>query len=374
MLRGDQFYMGLALRVATVGQGICKQDPMVGSVIVKNGRVISSGYHGAPKSLHAEAMAIERADHRITDADLYVTLEPCCHVGNNPPCVDAVIASGVRRVIIAMLDPNPIVKSCDSIVQLKEAGIEVVIGVCFEDAAKLNAVFIKRVTEKKCFVHYKIAQSLDGKTALANGKSQWITSQRSRDWVHFLRHSYDGIMVGADTVLSDEPLLSVRSPKPKPILGVSQPIRILLDARRRIDADSGFFQNSSQATLVYYLKQSESNHVERSMAHVTFIESLECDGKIDLAWVLRDLFEREIFSVFLESGGALGTAMIDNELIDRMTFIIGNCIIGSEGKSGVRGLALTDLSRAKALCFMSSNRLGCDVIIDGYFIDPTVSL
>jgi diaminohydroxyphosphoribosylaminopyrimidine deaminase/5-amino-6-(5-phosphoribosylamino)uracil reductase len=235
----DNFFMQRALRLAKKGMGTTSPNPMVGSVVVKNGEIVGEGFHRKAGEAHAEIIALESAGQRAKGAELYLTLEPCIHYGKTPPCVEALIKAGVERAVIAMQDPNPLVAG-QAIKKLKKAGVDVTVGVMREEAKKLNEVFIKYITTKRPFVIGKIAQSLDGKVALSTGESKWITSEPARVKVHELRSWCDAVMVGIGTMLADDPLLTCRLPGKR-----KSQTRIIVDSTAKIPLDARIFENGN---------------------------------------------------------------------------------------------------------------------------------
>ncbi|MCD6129075.1 bifunctional diaminohydroxyphosphoribosylaminopyrimidine deaminase/5-amino-6-(5-phosphoribosylamino)uracil reductase RibD, partial [Candidatus Bipolaricaulota bacterium] len=268
-------YMRRALELARLGEGYTRPNPLVGAVVVKDGEVIAEGYHARYGGPHAEMVALSRAGERARGADLYVNLEPCVHWGKTPPCVDRIIAAGIRRVILAARDPNPLVNG-KGVDKLRSAGIEVVEGVLREEAEKLNEIFFHWVKTQRPFVALKLAMSLDGKIASRTGKSRWITGEEARKKVHELRRRYAAVLVGVNTVLTDDPQLTVRE------VEGPQPLRIVLDSRGRIPLSAKVL--SGEAPTLIATTQAMPEEIEHKLrekgAEVWRLPAR--DGKVDL--------------------------------------------------------------------------------------------
>ncbi|MDC9726552.1 MAG: bifunctional diaminohydroxyphosphoribosylaminopyrimidine deaminase/5-amino-6-(5-phosphoribosylamino)uracil reductase RibD [Candidatus Thioglobus sp.] len=303
--------MGLALKLARQGMHGVGANPMVGCVIEKDGDIIAKGYHQTFGQAHAEINALEQINHQANDATLYVTLEPCSHQGKTPPCAQAIIDSGAKKVIIAMLDPNPLV-SGQGVAMLETAGIEVELGLLEDQAVMLNRGFIKRMTTKRPFVTCKIAMSLDGKTSMQSGQSKWITDKNAREDVQRLRASNQAIMTGSGTVLADNPSMTVRSTE----LNVS-PIRVVVDGKHQVTDQSLNIFSTATPTQIFNTDNTNLNQ----------------SGKLDLNHILLQLGEQGVNSVLLEAGPGLIGAMIENALIDELIIYTAPTLLGSNANS-----------------------------------------
>lgn len=364
----DEKYMELALRLAEKAAGWTSPNPMVGAVIVKDGEIIGTGYHRQAGTPHAEIHALREAGERARGATLYVNLEPCAHYGRTPPCVDEVIRAGIARCVVAMKDPNPRVAG-RGIRRMREAGIEVVVGVKEKEARRLNEVFIKYITTGLPFVVLKSAVSLDGKIATRTGHSQWITGPEARRWAHRLRHLYDAVLVGIGTVLADNPRLTVRLEGEK----AKDPVRVILDSRARIPLDANVLTVKSQApTIIATSEKAPADKIgalRAAGAEVIFLE--EEGGKIDLAALLRALGEREITSVLIEGGATVNADVLEKGLVDKVCwFIAPKFIGGKEAPSAIGGEGIQHMSQAWELEEVNWRLLGRDLYLEGYFRSP----
>jgi len=315
--------MSEALRLAEKALFTTSPNPRVGCVIVKNNEIVGRGYHIKAGESHAEVMALTEAGKKSEGSDVYVTLEPCSHTGRTPPCVNALIKAKVKKVFIAMQDPNPLV-SGQGIQKLQEASIEVEVGVMETQAQQLNIGFICRMTKKLPYVRAKLAVSIDGKTALHNGKSQWITDEAARADVQYWRASSCAILTGIGTVLSDNPKLSVRLYK-----NARQPLRIVVDSELKIPLDADILHE--KPLLIVYAKDKQQ---KLSQLEALGIECLQLDdrGKVDLVALIKMLAEREINELWIEAGEGLNGAFLKANLIDELMIYYAPVILGSEAK------------------------------------------
>ena len=303
---------------------------MVGAVIVKDGIIIGEGYHEKYGEGHAEVNAFESLKEDPSGATMYVTLEPCSHYGKTPPCVDKIIQSKIKRVVIGMIDPNPLVAG-NGVDKLKRAGIEVKVGVLEDKCKKLNEIFIKYILTKKPYVVLKTAMSLDGKIATRNGESKWISSEKSRLQVHNLRNKFSAIMVGVNTVIKDNPELTCR------IKNGNDPIRIIVDSTLRIPINSKVLQNN------------------------------EKNGQVDLNALIKKLGELGIDSILLEGGSTLNYSALEENIVDKVMIYIAPKIIGGESsKTPVGGRGIDKLKDAFKLKNIAINILDEDILVEGY--------
>lgn len=362
----DIKYMNQALNLAARGAGLCSPDPMVGAVVVKDGAILARGYHKQQGTPHAEAVALKKSGERARGATLYVTLEPCCHWGNNPPCVLDVIARGIARVVIASRDPNPLVRQCNSEKIMRDAGIQVDYGCCEPQADQLNEFFVKHITTRRPFVILKSAMSLDGKIATHTGESQWISGKTSRESVHRLRAQMDAVVVGIGTVLADDPLLTSRLPGRKVY---RQPLRVVVDGQAMLPLDSQLVRTLDQAPLL--LAVSDQADGRRVLALQTLgVEVVRIkgqDGRIDIAALLDALGSRNIMSVLLEGGGSLNYSFLAAKAVDKVLFFLAPKLIGgAHALTPVEGEGISQLADAFSLRRMTFHASGEDLLVEAY--------
>lgn len=356
----DVNYMKKALELAEKGRGFTSPNPMVGAVIVKNGKIIGEGYHKKAVEPHAEVNAINAATESVEGATIYVTLEPCSHFGKTPPCSDLIIDKQLKKVVIAATDPNPLV-SGRGIQRIRNAGIEVVTGVCEKESHKLNEVFNFFITTKLPFVVMKYAMSLDGKIATETGQSKWISSEDSRRHAHHLRAHLSGIMVGIGTVLKDDPKLTCRIP------GYKNPTRIILDSKLRIPLDSLVLSNQDEApTLILTTRQApESKRLDLQNKKIEVICVSEHMGKIDLKEAMRVLGEKGIDSILLEGGGTLNASALSADIVNKLSVYIAPKLIGGEHAiSPIRGHGVQNMEDVYKIKNMEINRISDDIHIE----------
>ncbi|WP_196604298.1 bifunctional diaminohydroxyphosphoribosylaminopyrimidine deaminase/5-amino-6-(5-phosphoribosylamino)uracil reductase RibD [Pectinatus haikarae] len=363
-MESDERYMRMALELAKNAEGRTSPNPMVGAVIVKDGRVIGCGWHKRAGTPHAEVNALAAAGDLAKGATVYVSLEPCSHFGRTPPCCDALIKAGVKRVVVAMTDTNPKV-SGRGIKKIRDAGIEVTTGLLADEARKLNEVFFKWIEKEQPFVTIKSAMTLDGKIATCTGQSKWITSEQSRQYGHRLRDINDAIMVGINTVIADDPSLTARLEN-----GGRNPIRIVLDSCARIPLDSVLI-NDGKAPVIMAVTEKAPEERLRALADRN-VQILACEedtnGHICLQKLFRQLAQKNICSILVEGGAALMGSIISANLADKAYFFIAPKLIGGEtAKMAVGGEGIGELSDAVELFDTSAEVLdGGDVLIKGY--------
>jgi diaminohydroxyphosphoribosylaminopyrimidine deaminase / 5-amino-6-(5-phosphoribosylamino)uracil reductase len=360
----DIKYMQRALELAKRGIGYTNPNPLVGAVIVKNGRIIGEGYHEVYGSFHAEVNAFRNAVEDVRGADMYVTLEPCSHYGKTPPCAKAIVEKGIGRVFIGIKDPNPLVAG-RGINILQEAGIEVVSGILEEEGRKLNEIFLKYIITKLPFTIMKTAMTLDGKIATHTNASKWITGELSRKHVHELRHRLSGIMVGIGTVLADDPSLTTRLKEGRG----SDPIRIIVDSTAKIPLEAQVLNLQSKAkTIIAVTERANKDKlkaIEEKGAEIIIAASK--NGRVDLSVLMRELGERKIDSVLLEGGSELNYAALEEGIVDKVNAFIAPKIIGGvNAKTPVGGRGKEDMSEAINLRGIDIHRFGDDIMIEGY--------
>lgn len=360
----DKIYMKKALDLAKKGEGRVSPNPMVGAVIVKGGKIIGEGYHQWYGGPHAEVNAFLNATENVEGATIYVTLEPCCHFGKTPPCVNAIIENKISRVVVGALDPNPLVAG-KGIDILKNKGIEVITGVLEEDCKKINEVFMKYILTKKPFIIMKAAMTLDGKIASYSGNSKWITGDAARGEVHKLRNSVSGIMVGIGTVLSDNPELTCRMDS-----GIGKdPIRIIVDSNLRIPLAAKVIDAKSDAlTIVATTENANKEKIDilrNKGVEVLIIK--ERNGRVDLQSLMEKLGELKIDSILLEGGSTLNFSALEEKIVDKVQFYIAPKIIGGEAsKTPVGGGGISLLTDAFKIKDLSFSKIGEDILIEGY--------
>lgn len=359
----DEMYMERTLALAAKGRGTTTPNPMVGAVIVKDGRIIGEGYHIRAGEGHAEVNAFKNATEDVTGATMYVTLEPCSHYGKTPPCADKIVEKKIGRVVVGALDPNPLVAG-RGIGKIRNAGIPVITGILAEKSAALNEVFMKYIVTKRPFVVLKAAMSLDGKIATAEGESQWISSEASREEVHRLRHELTGIMAGIGTVLADDPMLNCRIP------GGKQPIRIIVDSHLQIPENSKLVSSAKEYPLIVAtVENSDAVKKERLEACGAQIVEVPADpdGHVDLNILMERLGEMKIDSILLEGGGRLAEGALQAGIVDKVQFYIAPMLIGGENaKTPVEGRGISALSKAWHISDWKAETIGNDIKITGY--------
>lgn len=356
--------MKKVLELAEKGRLTTSPNPMVGALIVKNGKVIASAYHSRPGGLHAEAIALKKAGQKAKGAELYVNLEPCGHLGRTPPCVKAIIKSGIKKVYFSMIDPNPLNKGKGKR-ELERNGIKVSAGILEKEAKELNKVFVKYAAKKMPFVTVKAAQSLDGKIATRTMDSKWITSDMSRDYSHRLRSEMDAVLVGVNTIMRDDPILASRRNK--------SPIKIVLDSNLRVHENARIFSNRSPAlNIVAILRKSlKGPHILKKVERFSKkgVLIIACPGKnnrIDLVWLLKELAELEISRLLVEGGGDTISGFLEQGLADKVLFFIAPKIIGGRNAiTSVEGKGVEKVSQALKLKDVKVNMLDEDILISG---------
>lgn len=353
--------MRIAIQEAIKGSGFVNPNPLVGAVIVNDEKIISTGYHKKYGENHAEINAFENAENEVEGATMYVTLEPCSHYGKTPPCVDKIIEKKIKRVVIGMLDPNPLV-SGNGINKLMNAGIEVECGVLEEECKKINEVFIKYITKKNPFVLLKNAMSLDGKIATKYGESKWITGEKSRVYVHELRNEFKGIMVGINTILTDDPMLNCRLDNGR------NPIKIIVDSSLRIPLEAKVLINEPEKTIIATTEKSDINKINKiENLGAKVISVPDYFGKVNLNLLMEKLGELKIDGILLEGGGTLNFSALESGIVDKViTFISTKIIGGKDSITPVEGSGIERLSQAFMLKETQMKSLGGDIVIEGY--------
>jgi diaminohydroxyphosphoribosylaminopyrimidine deaminase / 5-amino-6-(5-phosphoribosylamino)uracil reductase len=366
----DLEYIQLALQLAAQGAALVSPNPLVGSVVVKDGEIVGRGYHRYDDLKHAEVWALEEAGGRARGSTVYVNLEPCSHQGpgkRTPPCIRALIEAGVKRVVASMVDPNPNVNG-RGFELLREAGIEVVVGLMEREARRLNEKYVKFITTGLPFVHLKMAASLDGRIATRTGESKWITGEVARAASQRLRHEYDAILVGIGTVLADDPALTDRTREPRR----RYLVRVLLDSKLRVPFESQLVMSADRWPLIVFTMEPVVD--ERAFpdpalvnygAEVVTVASRS--GRPDLKAVLAELGRRQLTSLLVEGGAEVAASFIEQRLVDKVTFFIAPKIIGGrDALSGIGGSGIAKLNDALELEGGEVVRWGDDWEFTGY--------
>lgn len=357
----DEGFMRRALRLARKGEGRVSPNPMVGAVIVRDGRIIAEGYHRRYGENHAEINAIANATEPVAGATFYITLEPCSHHGKTPPCVEALIASRPGRVVVGTIDPNPLV-SGRGIAALQRHGIETNTGVLEEACQRQNEVFFKYIRTGVPFVTLKFALTLDGRIATAAGHSRWISSPPSLRFAHRLRRAHDAILVGAGTVLKDNPELTCRHVRGE------NPLRVVVDSHLRTSPDASVFDVRRSPTIVAMTRKAPVER--RRLFEQKGIEVLELGedegGHIDLQGLLKLLGQRKIASLLVEGGAGVNTSFLRENLVDRLIAVIAPKIVGT-GINAVGDLGIRQMENALRLSFERITRSGDDLILEARF-------
>lgn len=358
--KDDKFYMDLCLKLALKARGRTSPNPLVGALIVKNNRIISKGYHKKAGSAHAESIALDRAKNKAKNATLYVTLEPCTHHGRTPPCVDKIIKSGLKRVVIGMLDPNPI-NNGKGVSLLKKHKIKVKVAVSEEALRKINQPFIKYITGGLPFVTVKVGQSLDGRIATSRFQSKWITSEKSREFSHRIRKYFDAVMFGINTVIRDNPSLR----------GVA--VKIVVDSSLRVPLDSRILSNEPNSKVIIATSHLRLKGLEGlaekiqklKEKNITILELKEKNGRVDLKQLMRKLAKIGIINILAEGGGELNGSLFDSKLVDKIMFFVAPKIIGGKNAvSSVEGQGRDLIYQAIKLKDTTIKKIGPDYLFE----------
>lgn len=359
-IQDDFRFMRRALFLARRGQYHVRPNPMVGAVIVKDGKIIGEGWHEYYGGPHAEVQAFSQCSENPEGAVLYVTLEPCAHYGKTPPCADLIISKKISRVVAAMEDPNPLV-SGRGLTKLKKAGIQVQCGLLEKESRQLNEIFIKYIVEKIPFVIYKSACSLDGKCACATGDSQWISGEESRRRSHEKRGCYGGIMTGSGTVLADNPRLTDRTE------GHEDPLRIIADGNLSVPLSSRIFHEKGKNIFLITEAATAEKRKNVEDTGAELIETPLCQGKVDLAYAMKELGKRGIDSILLEGGPTLAASAFQAGIIDKVEFYVAPMILGGTGAPGpVGGKGACTVSQGIHLTDMTWSMVGHDAFVTAY--------
>lgn len=364
----DERWMRRVLRLAEKGRGRTSPNPMVGAILVKDGRVVGEGYHAKVGEAHAEILALREAGEEAREATLYLNLEPCTHYGKTPPCAPAVIEAGVRRVVIGMEDPNPLVKG-RGVDSLRKAHLNVDVGILERECRRLNEAFCKYILKKEPFVILKVAATLDGKIATRDGDSKWISGEASRRFVHRLRDQVDGVLVGIGTILKDDPLLTAR------IKGGRDPYRIILDSRLRIPEEAKVIETSPSKTIIATTEladRDKAEGLEKKGVRILLIDSKQ--GRVDLKSCLSQLGGMGMMNLLVEGGSKINGSFLDEGLIDKFLLFMSPKLLGDNQALGIfGGSGVANLREAILLKEFKARRIGGDILVEGYIIPPIPS-
>ena len=353
----DEKFMRRALTLARKGEGSVSPNPLVGAVIVREGRIIGEGWHRCCGENHAEINAIRDATETVAGATFFITLEPCSHHGRTPPCAEALIACRPGRVVVGAVDPNPLV-SGRGIEALRQSGIETEVGLLEEACRESNRIFFKYIRTGLPYVTLKFAQTLDGRIATASGHSRWISSPPSLRFAHRLRAVHDAILVGADTVRMDNPELTCR------LVRGRNPLRIVVDSGLRLPPDANIFSDGKQTVAVTTRRAPAENRLLLERKGVEVLEIGEDPaGRVDLRQLLTVLGKRKISSVLVEGGAAVATAFLKENLVDRLLIVLAPKIVGA-GVNAVGDLGIRQMDDALGFSFQRATRCGADLILD----------
>jgi len=344
--------------------GTTSPNPMVGAVLVRGNRIVGKGYHRKAGMPHAEVVALNEAKEEAKGATLYINLEPCVHIGKTPPCVNSIKAAGIRRVVVAMLDPNPLVNGM-GVNELKKAGIDVKVGLLEAEAKRLNEAFVTYMEKKRPFFTMKGAVSLDGKIATKTCDSKWISNEESRRYVNKLRSAVDGIMVGINTIILDNPLLIPKIARPK-----KYPIRIILDSKLRIPFSCDVVKTSEKyKTWIFTADDSRSDKELKlnSMGVEVIRVPKDEGGRVSPKHVCEELFRREIMHVLVEGGGEINSGLLKEGLIDKIMLFFAPILIGGKGAYNlIGGKGVDFLKDAYKVDIAAVKRFKEDIYLEGY--------
>ncbi len=361
----DLALMEMAYSLAEKGRGRTSPNPCVGAVVVKNGQIVGWGYHQAAGQPHAEVIAMERAGHQTKGATLYLTMEPCIHQGRTPPCIDRLLNSGLKRVVISVYDPNPLVFK-KGVARLRAAGIQVVTGLLKELNQQLNEAYIKYISCGLPFVTLKVALSLDGKLATVSGESKWISSEESRFFAQNLRAEYDAVLVGINTVLKDNPRLTIRLESPTK----KRWHRVVLDSRLRFPIEARMLKKPENGQVLIFSGQEISGRKIKQLKEkgVKVVQVPSANGQVDLKAVLEELGGQQISSVLVEGGAGILTSFLRSKLADKVFFFLSPKLIGGEkALTPFEGPGVDSMAKALKLKRVRHFQINKDIIIEGYF-------
>ena len=367
----DDRFMWMSLDLARQGRGRTSPNPMVGAVVVKDAEVVGTGYHQAVGQPHAETIALKKAGDEARGGTLYVNIEPCSHQGRTGPCTEAIIKAGISRVVAAMEDPNPLV-SGRGFARLREAGVTVTTGILEHKARRLNEAFIKYISTGLPFTGIKVAMSLDGKIGTMTGESQWITGEKSRQFVHRLRDYSDVIMVGIQTVLKDNPRLTTRMEGSEG----KDPVRVIVDSSARLPIDARVIESGSQSNTILAVTEEAPEEKCRVLEEkgVEIMTLPSKDGWVDVKALMKKLAERELSVVLVEGGGNLNYSLLENGLVDKLFVFIAPMIIGGQkSPTAFSGSGVESLTGAWSVEDIEMKQFDRDLLLIGYPVSGKTS-
>jgi len=366
MLSRPLDFMAYSLSMAELALGYTSPNPAVGAVLVHDGVVVGLGHTQQPGLAHAEVMAINQAGEMAKGATMYVTLEPCCHHGKTPPCTVAIINAGISEIHIATNDPNPQVCG-KGIQQLEAAGIKIVTGEYEQKAKEINEGYFKYIKTGSPFVIAKFAMSLDGKIATRTGDSKWITGDEARNYAHGQRHIVDAVMVGANTILADDPQLTARGCSGKSGRSKLQPLRVIVDGKGRVPTTARIFSEPGKTLVAVSDRYLSDDKRNLSRDGTEYVALSSTNGMIDIAELLRILGQRQITTVMVEGGSKLLGYIFDKHLVDKVLAFIAPIIIGGdEAKTAVGGIGVAKVMDALQLKDVKIERFEDEILISGY--------
>ncbi len=361
----DRDYMKMSFSLALRGKGEASPNPAVGALVVKGRKIIGKGYHRRSGEKHAEIVALEEAGEQARGATLYLNLEPCCHFGKTPPCCKEIIQAGIKRVVCAMRDPNPLING-KGFHNLRKAGIMIEEGLLRREAEKLNEVFIKYSKTGKPFILAKAAMSLDGKISSSGGDSKWISSEETRTYIHNqIRYTMDAVLVGINTVLMDDPLLTVRGTGRR----VKKINRVILDSVLRMPPVSKLMQSLSEGEVFIYTKEGACERSKRTLEEqgITVVAVGDEGGRLRVGEVIEDLGKRGITSILIEGGGHVLASAFEERVVDKTYFFLAPTIIhGKDAASAVQGFIERTLKDCIRLHQVQLLYLGRDIMVQAY--------
>lgn len=354
-------YMKRAIELAKKGIGYTNPNPIVGCVVVKNDKIIAEGYHKKIGGFHAERNALTNCKEDTTGAELYVTLEPCCHYGKTPPCTEIIIEKKIKKVYVGSMDPNKLVEG-KGVKILKEHGIEVKCGILKDECDKLNEVFFHYITNKTPYVVMKYAMTMDGKIACENGDSKWVTGKDARETVQKMRNQYMGIMVGINTVLEDNPMLNCR------IEENVDPIRVICDSNLRIPFESNIVNTANKIqTIVVCTNEADTDKQKYLEECGVEVVRQKRKGRVNLSELMKTLGEKGIDSILLEGGGTLNAQALKENIVNKICcFIAPKIVGGADAKSPIEGKGVEKMMEAYNIENMEIQKLGNDIMLTGY--------
>jgi diaminohydroxyphosphoribosylaminopyrimidine deaminase / 5-amino-6-(5-phosphoribosylamino)uracil reductase len=359
MCLNDQTFMTRALELARKGEGTVNPNPLVGAVVAVGSQIVGEGWHQQFGGPHAEINALDEAGDAAKDATLYVTLEPCCHYGKTPPCTQRIIQSGIRKVVVATRDPNPL-NNGQGITKLKDAGIDVVEGVMEEEARQQNEIFLTFIRRGTPFVELKLAMSLDGRIATTTGDAKWITGEESRVEGHRLRAKHMAIAVGVETVIQDDPSLNVRH------VEGNDPVPIVLDTTGRIPLSSKLLQAPSKAIIATCgMSEETEQKIVETGAQIWRLPA--ANGRVSIQALLSRMAEEQLDSLLIEGGGEIAASFLEARAIDKVSFFYAPILIGGRAAiPGIGGIGIEKIADAMRLERVEIRRLGEDLYLTGY--------